>query len=77
MKTVKDLRNHVNNNTLTDFILQDYVKYFAENIESMGLGAEMAFKEYIRKGAEQQGININDLQAVYNSYRNKIKLDKY
>ena len=67
--TIKTLRYLIESKRLTDFDLQDYVKYFAENIESIPLGAEVAYKQYIRKGAQLLKIDIKDLQAVYNSYR--------
>lgn len=70
---VKNLRESIKNNTLTDFILQGYVKFFALNIDTMPLGAEVAFKEYIRKGATHLNIELEDLQAVYNSYRKGVK----
>lgn len=72
MMTVKALREEIQTNRLNDFRLQQYVKFFALNIETMPLGAEIAFKEYIRKGAEKLGIDIEDLQAVYNSYRKEL-----
>ena len=69
MKTVKELREAIKNKTLTEFQLQDAVKYFAENIEKMPLGAEMGFKEYLRRGADLLSISTRDLQDVYNSFR--------
>lgn len=69
--TVKKLRESIENKTLDQFKLQEYVKFFAENKEKMGLGAETAFKQYIRKGAEFTGVDIEDLQAVYNSFRSR------
>lgn len=70
MKTVKEIREAINNKTLTQFQLQEAVKFFAENKDGMGLGAEIAFKEYIRKGAKFCEVEIEDLQQVYNSYKN-------
>jgi hypothetical protein len=67
--TIKELREKIESKTLTAFELQEAVKFFAENIDTMTLGAEVAFKEYIRKGAYLLDIHIEDLQAVYNSFR--------
>jgi hypothetical protein len=70
MKLIKDLREKINNGSLTEFDLQGYVEFFAYNIDNMPLGSEVAFKEYIRKGANHLKIDLEDLQAVYNSFRN-------
>lgn len=67
--TVKELRESIENKTIDCFKLQDALQFLAENIEDMPLGAEIAFKEYIRKGATYLNIDIKDLQGVYNSYR--------
>lgn len=67
--TVKSLRESIENKTLTEFKLQEYVKFFAENIDKMSLGAELAYKEYLRKAAEYLDIPLVDLQDVYNSFR--------
>lgn len=67
--TVKNLRESIKNNSLDQFKLQEYVKFFAHNIEKMTLAEELGFKEYLRKGAQHTGVDMQDLQAVYNSYR--------
>lgn len=56
----------------TEFDLQDLIKFFAENIESMTVADELICKEYIRKGASQLGLHPKDVQDVYNSYRKAV-----
>ena len=66
---MKKIIKKIKENTATQFDLQELVKHFATKKESLTLGEEVMFKEYIRKGAKQLSIEVEDLQAVYNSYR--------
>jgi hypothetical protein len=69
---MKDIIVRIKNNTANDFDIQELVRSFAENAETVTLGEEIMFKEYIRKGANQLGIDLKDIQDVYNSYRKKL-----
>ena len=66
---VTELRKIVNAKRVDQFKLQSAVKFLAENIEMMPMGAVQAFKDLLRKGAINAGIELQDLQDVYNSYR--------
>jgi len=62
----------IKNKTASEFDVQDLIKFFAENIESMNVADELVCKEYIRKGANQLGIHPKDVQDVFNSFRKKV-----
>ncbi len=66
---ITELRKIINAKRVDQFKLQNAVKFLAENIETMPIGAEQAFKDLLRKGAKNAGIELQDLQDVYNSYR--------
>jgi hypothetical protein len=69
MKTVKQIREAIENKTLDDSQLRETIKFFAENIEKMTLGEEVAFKDYIKKGSEYLKIDISDIQNIYDSFK--------
>jgi len=71
MKTVKELREAIENKTLSDDQLTSVVKFYAENIERLALGECVAFKQYILKGAEFLNIAENDLKKIFILHLNK------
>jgi hypothetical protein len=70
---MKNIINKIKKNKATQFDIQDLVEFFAKNLESLNVGEELMAKEYIRKGAEQTGIDPKDIQDVFNSFRKGVK----
>lgn len=66
---MNEIIKKIKSKTATEFDLQELVKFFAENLESLTLGEEVMCKEYIRKGADNLKIHPKDIQDVFNSYR--------
>jgi len=65
--TVKGLRDAIKRRDFNDFVLQEYAKHFARLLkddEKLNLVAEMAYKHYLRLGAEKLNIDLRDLSAV-------------
>lgn len=68
MKPAEKIIKKILDKKANEFDVEELVKIFAENKMRVTLGEEVMFKEYIRRGAEQLGIDLRDIQAVYNSY---------
>jgi hypothetical protein len=71
MRTIKQLRESIQDNTLDVWGFQIFIRHFAENYKHLTVCEEMAFKEWARKGAEHLKIDLRDVQSVFKSNLNK------
>jgi len=68
---MKSIIAKIKKEKVSQFDIQELIKFFAENLENLTLSEEIMFKDYIRRGCELTDIHPKDAQDVFNSFRNK------
>lgn len=69
--TLRQLRYLIESEQLDAVTFESLVEQTAKEFDSMSLGTQKAYKEYIRKGAELLKISPTDAQEMFNRYYNK------
>jgi hypothetical protein len=68
---MKHIITKIKKQKVSQFDVQELIKFFAENFESLTLSEEIMLKDYIRRGCELADIHPRDAQDVFNFFRKK------